>query len=240
MFGLLLTDPAHYQALATRMAANFPDQFSGLLGFIEHTREASTRLCLASLFGLAMSGYWLFGTMEFVFNRFYGVADRGFPGQARMALAMTAIYAVLTTVSVLASEVPQLMSALAERLAFEVPWMLLATGNLVSLASAALLFLALYTVVPNCPLTPSNVWPGALLAGVLFVLLNQAFPLYMWLFDNSYAVYQALGLFLLLMAWFYFLAMILVVGAELKAFRMGHGEQLPPATGEDAYHGRFE
>jgi membrane protein len=110
------------------------------------------------------------------------------------------------------------VGALAEYLPFEVPWMLLAAGKLGALGSAVLMFLALYTVVPNCRLTPRDVWPGAVLAGVLFVLLSQLFPLYLWLFGGSYAVYQALGLSLLLMTWFHFLAMILVVGAELNAF----------------------
>jgi membrane protein len=94
----------------------------------------------------------------------------------------------------------------------------MAAGKLVSLGSAVLMFLAVYTVVPNCRLTLWDVWPGAVLAGVLFVLLSQAFPFYLWLFGGSYAVYQALGLSLLLMTWFHFLALILVVGAELNAF----------------------
>jgi membrane protein len=218
VFGQLVKDPERHSALAAGIAARFPAQFADLLAFIEHTREASTVLGLVSLAGLAWSGYWLFRSMEFVFNRFYGVADRSLLGQALMALLMTGVYAVLTTVSVLASELPHVVVALTEHLPFEVPWLLMAAGKLVSLGSAVLMFVALYTVVPNCRLTPWDVWPGAVLAGVLFVLLSQAFPFYLWLFGGSYAVYQALGLSLLLMTWFHFLAMILVVGAELNAF----------------------
>jgi membrane protein len=223
VFGQFVNDPDHHRALAAGIAAQFPAQFADLLAFIEHTGDASTVLGLVSLVGLAWSGYWLFRSMEFVFNRFYGVANRSLHGQAWMALLMTSVYVVLTTVSVLASEIPHLLVALAEHLPFEVPWMLTAVGNLVALASAVLLFLALYAVVPNCRLTPWDVWPGAVLAGLLFVLLSQAFPLYFWLFGGSYAVYQAFGLSLLLMTWFHFLAMILVLGAELNAFLGGHG-----------------
>ena len=225
LFGLLMRDPARHQALAAGIADTFPAQFADLLAFIEQTREASGLLGLVSLVTLAWSGYWLFTSMEFVFNRFYGVADRSLLGQAWMALLMTSAYAVLMTVSVIASEIPPLLVAFAEQLPFEVPWTLLMFGKAISIASAVLMFTALYTVVPNCRLTPLDVWPGAVLTGALLILLNQAFPIYFWLFGGSYAVYQALGLSLLLMSWFYFLAMILVLGAELNAFLKGRGDR---------------
>ncbi len=57
---------------------------------------------------------------------------------------------------------------------------------------------------------------------VLFVLLNQAFPLYFSLLGGSYAAYKTLGLFLVLMTWFYCLAIIMVLGVELNAFLGGH------------------
>lgn len=225
LFGLFMRDPDRQHALAAGIADTFPDQFADLLAFIEQTREASGLLGLVSLVGLAWGGYWLFTSMEFVFNRFYGVANRNLLGQAWMALVMTSVYAVLMTVSVIASEIPPLLIAFAEQLPLEVPWTLLVTGKVVSFLSATLMFTAVYTVVPNCRLTPLNVWPGAVLAGALLILLNQLFPLYFWIFSSSYAVYQALGLSLLLMSWFYFLALILVVGAALNAFLRGHGDR---------------
>src|SRR3954453_6932011 len=84
------------------------------------------------------------------------------------------------------------------------------------------MFLALYRVIPHTPLTLADVWPGAVVAGVLFVLLNQAFPLYFSILGGSYAAYKTLGLFLVLMTWFYLLAVILVLGVELNAFLGGH------------------
>ncbi len=97
------------------------------------------------------------------------------------------------------------------------------TGWLVSLGSATLMFLALYRIVPNRPLTLAQVWPGAALAGGLFVVLAQAFPLYLHVFGGTYTAYKTLGLFLLLMTWVYCLAVVTVLGAELNAFRCGYG-----------------
>ncbi len=224
ILGLLLRDPAQRQALVAAVMAQFPAQMGDLLGFLEETRQLSGLLGLASLVGLAWSGYWLFETMALVFNHFYDAPDRPFVGQVRMALTMMAVYAALMPLSVLASGIPTFLAGLSDRvLPFDVPGVAVATGWLVSLGSATLMFLALYRVVPNRPLTLAQVWPGAALAGVLFVLLAQAFPLYLHVFGGAYTAYKTLGLFLLLMTWVYCLAVVTVLGAELNAFRCGYG-----------------
>jgi membrane protein len=223
-FGLVLRDPAQRVWLADAMADVFPSQVGELLGFIEETRELSGLLGAASVVGLIWSGYWLFQTMELVFNHFYSAPDRGFREQVLMALAMMGLYAALFTLSVLASLAANFLVAVSDR---AVPLDLTGfdpiVGWTLALGSAVVMFLALYRVIPNTRLTLAEVWPGALLAGVLFVLLNQAFPLYFRILGGSYAAYKTLGLFLMLMTWFYCLAVILVLGVELNAFRGGHG-----------------
>ncbi len=109
-----------------------------------------------------------------------------------------------------------------EVLPFDVPNFAFVLGWVVSLLSAVLMFLVLYRVVPNARIRIWNVWKGALLAGVLFVALTQVFPLYLHFLGGGFAAYKALGVFLLLMTWFYFLAMILCAGALLNAVLSGH------------------
>ena len=224
LFGLVLRDPNQRQWLAAAASSQFPTQVGDLLSFVEETRELSGLLGLASLVGLAWSGYWLFDTMALVFNHFYGAPDRGFREQMVMAATMIAVYAVLVPVSILATLVSTFLVGVSERaLPFDIPAFDPIVGWLVSLGSAVLMFMAVYRFVPHMPLRLADVWPGALLSGVLFVLLSQAFPLYFWILGGSYAAYKTLGLFLILMTWFYCLALILVLGAELNAFRCGHG-----------------
>lgn len=222
LFGLVLRDPAQRLWLSDAMASVFPSQVGDLLSFIEETRELVGLLGAASMIGLLWSGYWLFQTMELVFNHFYGAPNRGLRGQVMMALAMIGLYAALFTLSVLASIAANFLVAASDR---AVPLDLAGidplVGWLLALGSAVVMFLALYRVVPNTPLTLAEVWPGALLAGILFVLLSQAFPLYFRILGGSYAAYKTLGLFLMLMTWFYCLAVILVLGVELNAFLGG-------------------
>jgi membrane protein len=224
IFGLVLGDRGERLRLAEAMASVFPSQVGDLLGFIEETHELSGLLGIASVIGLIWSGYWLFQTMELVFNHFYGAPDRTFRQQVVMAILMMGLYAALFTLSVLASFAANFLVAVSDR---AVPLDLSGfdplVGWLLALGSAVAMFLAIYRITPNVPLGLAEVWPGALLAGSLFVLLNQAFPLYFSILGGSYAAYKTLGLFLMLMTWFYCLAVVLVLGVELNAFLGGHG-----------------
>jgi membrane protein len=251
IFGLVLDDPEQRRSLAESFASQFPSQVTDLLSFMEETRELGGLLGIASGVGLIWSGFWLFDTMAFVFNRFYGVPSRGYRGQLIMALTMMAVYVALIAVSLLATGISAFLVGISERsvpagvstflerivegiLPIEAPRPAAVIGWLVSLGSAILMFLAVYRVVPNTPLTLADVWPGAAVAGVLFLLLNQAFPLYFRFLGGGYVAYKTLGLFLLLMTWFYCLALILVVGAELNAFLGGRGSTPDTASSAPA------
>jgi membrane protein len=223
LFGLFLRDPAQRQRLAEAIAAQFPSQLGDMLDFIDETRELSGLLGVASVVGLIWSGYWLFQTMEMVFNHFYGAPARSFRRQLVMSLGMMTLYGVLIGLSVLASVISTVVMGFSERtVRHDLAGFDPVVGWMLAIGSAVVMFLAVYRVIPNRPLSLADVWPGAILAGVLFVLLNQAFPLYFRILGGSYAAYKTLGLFLVLMTWFYCLAVILVLGVELNAFLGGH------------------
>lgn len=223
IFGLVLRDPVQRQWLAEAMVSQFPSQVGELLSFLDETRELSGLLGAASLIGLVWSGYWLFQTMELVFNHFYGAPARGFRQQLVMSLMMMGLYAVLASLSILASVTSNFLMGFSERsVRFDLTGFDPVVAWMLALGSAVAMFTTLYRVVPNHRLTLADVWPGAVLAGVLFVLLNQAFPWYLRILGGSYAAYKTLGLFLFLMTWFYCLAVILVLGAELNAFLGGN------------------
>lgn len=221
LLGIIVRDPATLDALRAAISQQFPGQVADLLSFLQQTRDLSGLLGLVSLLGLLWSGSALFGTMARAFNAFYGLTDRGFLGQRVMAFVMIFVFLVLLVVSVAASGLAALLLAFSDRLPFTLPGSGLLKGLIgwgISFLAAWLLFLAIYRVVPNGPLSVRRVWPGALLGAALLLLLIQLFPLYLSFFGGGFAAYKTLGLFLLLMTWFYFLARILVLGCELNAF----------------------
>ncbi len=78
-------------------------------------------------------------------------------------------------------------------------------------------FIILYHYVPNVPTPFREIWPGAVLATVLFELLKNLFALYIANFNNYAGAYGALGGLLLFLLWTYLTSNILLIGAELAA-----------------------
>ena len=78
-------------------------------------------------------------------------------------------------------------------------------------------FVLVYRYVPNVATAFREVWPGALLATVLFELLKNAFALYVANFNSYAGAYGALGGILLFLLWTYLTSNILLIGAELAS-----------------------
>lgn len=228
ILGLVVRNEEARGAVTDAVAGAFPEQAGDLVSFIEETRELGGPLAIVGLLGLLWTGSALFGQMGVVFNRFYDAPERGFIGQRLMAFGMMAVYLVLIVVSVAANGAGHAIADLAEWvLGFPLSGLAavagLVIGWLLSLGSAFLMFLVLFRVVPNVSLSFRDIWRGSALSAVLFLILNQIFPIYLQFFGGGFAAYKTFGLFLLLMTWFFFLTRILVLGCELNAFLSGHG-----------------
>ena len=183
-------------------------------------------LVVVALIGFLWTASGLFGAMEMVFDKVFGCPPRDFLRQKAMALAMMAIFSVLALCAVGTSALlpllrslpfaPALLRSGAEEVVLQV---------LVGVLSGFVLFLVLYVVVPNRPLSPRQVWPGALLAGAAFEALGYVFPLYMSLNQGINAYGRTFALLFVLMFFFYLVGVITVVGAELNAVLFGLRER---------------
>ena len=80
----------------------------------------------------------------------------------------------------------------------------------------SLLFLPVYLVFPTDTPTLGEVLPGALLAAAGWTILGELFGLYA-ANATTFALFGVIGGFLLLLTWFYFGAIVLLVGAEVNA-----------------------
>ncbi len=78
-------------------------------------------------------------------------------------------------------------------------------------------FAALYTYVPSVPTRFRHVWPGALLAAVLFELLKNGFAVYLRYFGNYDAIYGSLGAVVIFLFFVYLSALALLIGAEMAS-----------------------
>jgi membrane protein len=92
-----------------------------------------------------------------------------------------------------------------------------------------------YYFAPNADTDWVWVTPGSLLATALWLVASFGFRLYVVNFSSYEAVYGAIGVFIVLMLWFYLSGFALLVGAELNA---EIDKALPIADGARERNGR--
>ena len=75
----------------------------------------------------------------------------------------------------------------------------------------------IYKFIPNTKTYWRYVWPGAVLAAVLFEVGKGLFLSYLDTFANYQRVYGSLGSVVVLLTWTYASSFILLVGAEFSS-----------------------
>ena len=78
-------------------------------------------------------------------------------------------------------------------------------------------FLLLYRLVPNCKTYWRYVWPGAVVAAVLYEVSKGIFVWYLANVANYELVYGSLASMIVLLSWAYLSAFILILWAEISS-----------------------
>ena len=97
--------------------------------------------------------------------------------------------------------------------------MTLITASLVLFAILTLI----YRTVPNCKVPWAAIWPGALGATVAIGLIDYAFPFYLSNVSSFAGLGTSLVFIVIVLIWFYALAIILLAGATINAMRFEKG-----------------
>ena len=79
------------------------------------------------------------------------------------------------------------------------------------------IFLVIYKFIPNTKTYWRYVWPGAVLAAVLFEVGKGLFVFYVDNFADYQRIYGSLGSVVVLLGWTYVSSFILIVGAEFSS-----------------------
>jgi len=75
-------------------------------------------------------------------------------------------------------------------------------------------FLLLNKLIPNTKTYWRDIWPGALLAAVLFEVARALFILYINNYANYQLIYGSIASIIVLLVWIYYSAFIMILGAE--------------------------
>jgi membrane protein len=200
-------------------------------GTAEHTLDALLDEVQRSTTGIGVlaivSSLWLassfWGALDTAFSRIYDSPARSWLRQRRFALSMVFVVLLFMIATV---SVPTLQSILRSG-ARALPFGLAHLSLLISVGSLTfglvLLFVCLaiiYYRVPNFRVPWRAVWPGTLGATLAIGIVDYGFPLYLSHVSTIARFGSAVVFVIILLGWFYLLAIIILGGAIVNALRM--------------------
>ena len=215
IFGFFLPSEAVQEELFDFFKRNLPGSIDVLERNIEEVTRLRGAIGLVGLVLLFWSASAMFGAIARAINRAWDIhRDRPFHIRKLRDIAMALGTGVLFVLSVGATAVFSILQGM------DLPVVGTAAdsgarflGFLFSLA----IFLLLYKFMPNTKTFWRYVWPGALLAAILFEVAKTLFVLYLGNFATYESVYGSVGSVIALLVWIYISAFILILGAEFSA-----------------------
>lgn len=224
--GHVLSSGAVEQSVVDDLQALFPGTARHTLdSLLDQVRNSTTGTgVLGLVFSLWLgSSFW--GALDTAFARIYPGPSRSWLRQKRFALSMLLVVLLFMVATVAVPTAQSVLRAGVHALPFNVGH----TGVLVTAGSLALglaiLFGCLtiiYSRVPHTRLGWHCVWPGALGATLAIGIVSYAFPAYLSNISTIARFGTTIVFVLILLGWFYVLALIILGGAIVNALRMRH------------------
>lgn len=224
IIGIVLSSDATQQALMEFVTVNLPGSQEFVEENVGEVVEFRGALGIGAIIGLLWTASIGFGAVARAVNRAWGVRkNRPFyiarPLHILMALAVGGLFLVST----FATSAIEVLTDSERDLGIPGQEFFLALGlghlalRMVPWGINIFIFIMIYRFAPNCKTYWRYVWPGALVAAVLFELSKG---LFLWYLDNIAIynqVYGSVASIIVLMLWIYVSALILILGAQLSA-----------------------
>jgi membrane protein len=210
---------------------------STLLSGLHRVRESSTTIGIVAVVAATWFSSSFWGALDTAFCRIYHRECRSWVRQKLFALGMLAVVLLFFAASV---AIPALQGVVLHG-AKDLPFGLGAVRGLVyslSLAGGLLLIFAIlclvYWRVPRGAIPWRCVWPGALGATIAMGVVDYVFPLYL---SNVTTLRIGTSFFfvLIVLVWFYALALILLAGAVVNELRFEARAQAQAAAAAAEY-----
>jgi membrane protein len=223
VFGQVVQSPAVEASVIRDIQRILPATSEGTITrMLRDINESSTSIGIAALLTSVWIGASFWGALDTAFCRIYHTAEcRSWLQQKRFAMGMLVVVLLLFAATV---GVPAAQSAVA-RGAEDLPFGLDASSVvyvITLVATVAILFAALvliYKAVPNQKMPWTAVWPGALGATIAMAIIDYTWPIYLQ--GSVLTTFGGTYVFILLvLIWFYAVALIMLAGAVVNALRL--------------------
>ena len=189
---------------------------------LDRVRSSSTGFGVGALLASAYIGSSFWGAMDTAFCRIYHVRCRSWVEQKRFALAMLVVVLLFMASTVAVPALQSLLVAGADDLPLglsEIPGLVYALTLAAGLVLLFLVLCVIYWTVPNRLVPWRGIWPGAVAATLAIGLVDYAFPAYLSSISTIARFGTTFVFVLIVLLWFYALAIIILGGATINAMR---------------------
>jgi len=229
--GLAFGEEAARGAITAELAGLMGKQSAEMIQTAVRSAGGESKGIAASIVGLVtlvVTASGVFGEMQSALNAIWKVERRGGTVsrllRARAAsLGLVAALGFLLLVSLVISALLSRLSGYTDAVLPFGAMLLQAVNFVVSFALIAVLFAAIYKVLPDTPLSWRDVGVGAVITALLFNLGKYLIGLYL-AYSAVASSYGAAGALIVVLLWIYYSAQIFLLGAEFtKVYASSRG-----------------
>jgi len=221
--GRVLESPDLEASILSDLQQLFPNATDATLTrALARIRDTSTGFGVVALVASVWIGSSFWGALDTAFGEIYHVESRSWLRQKWFSFGMLAVVLLFMAATV---AVPALQSLLVSGTE-DLPLGLSEVDGLIfalSLAAGLVLLFGvlslIYWAVPNDRMPWRAIWPGALGATLAMGIVDYAFPLYLSNVSTFAQLGTTLVFIVIVLLWFYALAIILLGGAVINALR---------------------
>ncbi len=235
--GQILSSPEVEASVVEDLGRLFPDAAqSTLLDGLHRVQESSTTVGIIAIVAAIWFSGSFWGALDTAFCQIYHRDCRSWVRQKVFALAMIGVVLLFFVASVIIPTLQGLVARGTRDLPFglgdarDAVYYMTLIGSFVTLF---LLLCAVYWRVPRGPIPWRCIWPGALGAVIAIGIVDAVFPIYL---SNvtSLRVGTSFVFVLIVLVWFYSLALILLAGAVINELRFEHDAEAEGARADAA------
>ncbi len=222
--GQVLSSPAVQHSVLVDLREVFPGTKEGTLdSLLDQITSSTTSTGVLALLASLWLGSSFWGALDTAFARIYACPARSWLQQKRFALAMLGVVLVFMVATVAVPTAQSILRAGVNDLPFDLAHVAVFVYG-VSLGVGILLLFGclavIYSRVPNRRVPWRAVWPGAIGATLAISVIDFGFPLYLSNISTIARFGTTIVFILIMLGWFYLLALIILVGAVVNALRL--------------------
>lgn len=221
VLGAVTADPAARDEVVAFVLRYFPRQFDFLTGQIDSFRSDRVSIGIGGGVALAYASLGVFNAISSAVNHVWGVEQqRGFIRHRLFSFVMMVSAGAMFLGAIVTVSMIRIAEArLDGTLGFQLDWMnhVIAMGaDYAAIAMLILCVALVYRFVPNVKSSFRDVWPGAIVTGLLWRVAFALFSAYA-ADPARWSVHGSVAAVVVFLLWVYVSAVLLLYGVEMTA-----------------------